>query len=98
MSSSTAVRHDAVVGQVRLVGVLIFCFAVLPGLLIISVGVLMLVFGHRSLDYVFGILVLALAATLITGITVTFSILKRGASLFRRRVFKQLVFFHGNHK
>ncbi len=79
--SSTAVRHDAVVGQVRLVGLLIFCFAVLPGLLIISVGVLMLVFGHRSLDYLFGILILALAVTLISGITATFTILRRGASL-----------------
>ncbi len=73
--------RDPFRSRVRLLVILVLCFAVLPGLLLISVGVLMLVFGHQPKDYVFGTLILSLAATLIAGITATFSYVRRGTSL-----------------
>lgn len=73
--------RDPFRSQIRLLVVLVLCFAVLPGLLLISVGVLVLVFGHQAHDYVFGTLILSLAATLIAGITFTFFYVRRGTSL-----------------
>ncbi len=43
----------------------------------------MLVFGHQPHDYVFGILIVALAATLAGGIIATFSYVRRSTSLAR---------------
>lgn len=73
--------RDPFRSRVRLLVVLVLCFAVLPGLLLIFVGVLVLVFGHQAHDYVFGTLILSLAATLIAGITATFLYVRRGTSL-----------------
>jgi two-component system phosphate regulon sensor histidine kinase PhoR len=61
--------------------VLVLCFAVAPAALLLTVGILVLVFGHQAHDYVFGILILALAATLIAGITAVVVYVRRGTSL-----------------
>jgi two-component system phosphate regulon sensor histidine kinase PhoR len=63
--------------------VLVLCFAVAPGALLLTVGVLVLVFGHQVHDIIFGILILSLAATLIAGITATVVYVRRGTSLAR---------------
>ncbi len=69
--------------RVRTLIVLVLCFAVLPGALLLSVGILVLVFGHQQQDYVFGILIVSLAATLGGGIVATLSYIKRTTSLAR---------------
>ncbi len=75
--------RDQYASQIRQLVALMLLFAVLPGALLISVGILVLVFGHKAHDYVFGTLILALAATLIAGITATFLYIRRGTSLAR---------------
>ncbi len=74
---------DGYTQTVRLAAMLILCFAILPGALLITVGILILVFGHRAHDIVFGTLTLSLAATLIAGITATFLYVRRSTSLAR---------------
>ncbi len=69
--------------RVRTLVVLVLCFAVLPGALLLSVGILVLVFGHQPHDYVFGILIVSLAATLGGGIAATLSYVRRTTSLAR---------------
>lgn len=69
--------------RLRTLVVLVLCFAVVPGLLLLSVGILVLVFGHQPHDYVFGILIVSLAATLAGGISATFSYVRRSTSLAR---------------
>jgi two-component system, OmpR family, phosphate regulon sensor histidine kinase PhoR len=69
--------------RLRTLVVLILCFAILPGALLLSVGILVLVFGHQPHDYVFGILIVSLAATLAGGIIATFSYVRRSTSLAR---------------
>jgi two-component system, OmpR family, phosphate regulon sensor histidine kinase PhoR len=69
--------------RLRTLVVLVLCFAVLPGALLLSVGILVLVFGHQPHDYVFGILIVALAATLAGGIVATLSYVRRTTSLAR---------------
>ncbi len=69
--------------RLRTLVVLVLCFAVLPGALLLSVGILVLVFGHQRHDYVFGILIVSLAATLAGGIVATFSYVRRSTSLAR---------------
>lgn len=59
------------------------CFAVLPGVLLVFVGILVLVFGHYTHDIVFGVLILSLTALFIAGITATFLYVRRGTSLAR---------------
>jgi two-component system phosphate regulon sensor histidine kinase PhoR len=63
--------------------VLVLSFAVLPGALLITMGILVLVFGHQPHDYLFGTLIVSLAATLIAGITATFLYVQRSTSLAR---------------
>jgi len=63
--------------------VLVVLFALLPGLLLLTLGVLVLVFGHQPHDYVFGILIVCLAGTLGGGIAATFSYIRRTQSLAR---------------
>ncbi len=75
--------EDGYASTVRLAAMLILCFAILPGALLVTVGILILVFGHRAHDIVFGTLTLALAATLIAGITATFLYVRRSTSLAR---------------
>ena len=69
--------------RLRTLIVLVLCFAVLPGALLLSVGILVLVFGHQPHDYVFGILIVALAGTLAGGIIATLSYVRRSTSLAR---------------
>ncbi len=79
----TAARPDLYASQIRLAVLLMLCFAVAPGILLISVGILVLVFGHQAHDIVFGVLILSLAATFIAGITATFLYVRRSTSLAR---------------
>ncbi len=78
---TAARRYDRYASQIRMLVVLVLCFAVAPAALLLTVGILVLVFGHQAHDYVFGILILALAATLIAGITATVVYVRRGTSL-----------------
>jgi two-component system phosphate regulon sensor histidine kinase PhoR len=76
-----AKRYDKYAAQIRMLVVLVLCFAVAPAALMLTVGVLVLVFGHQVHDIVFGILILSLALTLIAGITATVVYVRRGTSL-----------------
>jgi two-component system, OmpR family, phosphate regulon sensor histidine kinase PhoR len=81
--ATTPRRYDKYAQQIRMLVVLVLCFAVAPGALLLTVGVLVLVFGHQVHDTVFGILILSLALTLIAGITATVVYVRRGTSLAR---------------
>jgi two-component system, OmpR family, phosphate regulon sensor histidine kinase PhoR len=74
-------RYDKYASQIRMLVVLVLCFAVAPAALLLTVGVLVLVFGHQAHDYVFGVLILSLALTFIAGITATVVYVRRGTSL-----------------
>lgn len=80
---TVARRYDKYASQIRMLVVLVLCFAVAPGALLLALGVLVLVFGHQVHDIIFGILILSLAATLIAGITATVVYVRRGTSLAR---------------
>src|SRR5262249_51842794 len=67
--------------QIRLLVVLVLCFAVLPAAMLLSVGILVLAFGHQAHEIVFGVLIVSLTATLIAGITATVLYVRRGTSL-----------------
>jgi two-component system phosphate regulon sensor histidine kinase PhoR len=79
----SAPARDVYAAQIRLLVVLVLCFAVLPGMLIISVGILVLVFGHQPHDFVFGTLIVSLAVAFVAGITATVLYVRRGTSLAR---------------
>lgn len=79
--ATVARRYDKYAAQIRMLVVLVLCFAVAPAALLLTVGVLVLVFGHQVHDIIFGILILSLAATLIAGITATVVYVRRGTSL-----------------
>jgi two-component system, OmpR family, phosphate regulon sensor histidine kinase PhoR len=74
---------DAYTSQIRLLVVLILCFAVVPGALILTVGILVLTFGDTAHDIVFGVLIVSLAATFVAGIVLTFIYARRATSLAR---------------
>jgi two-component system phosphate regulon sensor histidine kinase PhoR len=74
-------KYDKYAAQIRMLVVLVLCFAVAPAALLLTVGVLVLVFGHQVHDTVFGVLILSLAATLIAGVTATVVYVRRGTSL-----------------
>jgi two-component system phosphate regulon sensor histidine kinase PhoR len=74
-------KYDKYAAQVRMLVVLVSIFAIGPAALLLTVGILVLVFGHQAHDIVFGILILALAATLIAGVTATVVYVRRGTSL-----------------
>jgi two-component system phosphate regulon sensor histidine kinase PhoR len=74
---------DFYTSKVRLAVVLIVCFAILPGALLLTVGVLVLVLGQQSKDVVFGVLTLGLSATIIAGIVFTWLYVRRATSLAR---------------
>jgi two-component system phosphate regulon sensor histidine kinase PhoR len=80
-AATAARRYDKYASQIRMLVVLVLCFAVAPAALLLTVGILVLVFGHQAHDIVFGILILALAATLIAGIAATVVYVRRGTSL-----------------
>jgi two-component system phosphate regulon sensor histidine kinase PhoR len=83
MPLAAATRIDEYSARIRTLAVLVLVFAILPGALLVSVGILVLVFGEQPRDTVFGVLILSLAATLIAGITATFLYVRRGTSLAR---------------
>ena len=72
---------DPRVAEIRRLLVLVIVFVVAPSLLLLSVGVLTLVFGKAIHDFVFGVLILSLVFTIIIGIIATFAYIKREASL-----------------
>jgi two-component system, OmpR family, phosphate regulon sensor histidine kinase PhoR len=76
-------RYDKYAAQIRMLVVLVLCFAVAPGALLLTVGALVLIFGQQVHDIVFGILIMSLAATFIAGITATVVYVRRGTSLAR---------------
>jgi two-component system, OmpR family, phosphate regulon sensor histidine kinase PhoR len=67
--------------QLRRVYPLIIAFVFLPAALMLTVGILILVFGSAARDYVFGILILALVATTVIGTAATLAVLYREARL-----------------
>jgi two-component system phosphate regulon sensor histidine kinase PhoR len=62
---------------------LIIGFVVVPAAMMLTVGILILVFGRQVQDYVFGGLILALVATTIIGTIATLVVLYREAYLSR---------------
>jgi two-component system phosphate regulon sensor histidine kinase PhoR len=69
--------------KLRRVYPLIIGFVVVPAAMMLTVGILILVFGRQKQDYVFGILILALVATTIIGTVAALVVLYREAYLSR---------------
>jgi two-component system phosphate regulon sensor histidine kinase PhoR len=67
--------------KLRRVFPLIIAFVFLPAALMLTVGILILVFGSEARDYVFGTLILALVATTVIGTIATLAVLYREARL-----------------
>ena len=65
--------------QLRRIYPLIIGFVLAPAALMLTVGILILVFGSAAHDYLFGTLVLALVATTIIGTAATLAVLYREA-------------------
>lgn len=62
---------------------LIIGFVIVPAALMLTVGILILVFGSQARDYVFGTLILALVGTTFIGVVATLAVLYREAHLAR---------------
>jgi two-component system phosphate regulon sensor histidine kinase PhoR len=69
--------------KLRRVYPLIIAFVIVPAALMLTVGILILVFGHAARDIVFGTLILALVGTTIAGVIATLVVLYREAYLGR---------------
>lgn len=69
--------------KLRRVYPLIIGFVVVPAAMMLTVGILILVFGRQKQDYVFGTLILALVATTIIGTVGTLVVLYREAYVSR---------------
>ncbi len=69
--------------KLRRVYPLVIGFVLVPATLMLTVGILILVFGSAARDYLFGTLILALVATSLAGIIATLVILYREAYLSR---------------
>ena len=69
--------------KLRRVYPLIIGFVVVPAAMMLTVGILILVFGRQKQDYVFGTLILALVATTIIGTIGTLVVLYREAYVSR---------------
>ena len=67
--------------KLRRVLPLIVAFIFVPAALLLTVGILILVFGSAARDYVFGVLILAFVATTIVGSIATVGVLYREARL-----------------
>jgi len=67
--------------KLRRVLPLIIAFVFVPAALLLTVGILILVFGSAARDYVFGVLILAFVATTIIGSIATVAVLFREARL-----------------
>ena len=62
---------------------LIIGFVIVPAALLLTVGVLILVLGSATREYVFGVLVLAAVSTTIIGVIATLTVLYREARVSR---------------
>jgi two-component system, OmpR family, phosphate regulon sensor histidine kinase PhoR len=69
--------------KLRRVYPLIIAFVIVPAALMLTVGILILVFGSAARDIVFGTLILALVGTTIAGVVATLVVLYREAYLGR---------------
>jgi two-component system phosphate regulon sensor histidine kinase PhoR len=67
--------------KLRRVAPLVIAFVFVPAALMLTVGILILVYGSYARDYVFGILILALVATTIAGTAATLAVLYREAKV-----------------
>ncbi|HEX8909589.1 MAG TPA: HAMP domain-containing sensor histidine kinase [Anaeromyxobacteraceae bacterium] len=67
--------------KLRRVLPLIIGFVLVPAALMLSVGILILVFGSAARDYVFGTLIVALVATTVIGTAATLGVLYRESRL-----------------
>ena len=61
-----AKTHDILRSKLRKLMILIALFAFVPSALLLLVGVLILVLGHATRDFVFGVLTLGLTGQLAT--------------------------------
>jgi len=69
--------------KLRRVYPLFIGFVVVPAMLMLTVGILILVFGSKARDYLFGTLILALAGTTFIGVVATLVVLYREATVAR---------------
>ncbi len=69
--------------KLRRVYPLFIGFVVVPAALMLTVGILILVFGSQARDYVFGTLILALVGTTFIGVVATLVVLYREATVAR---------------
>lgn len=67
--------------KLRRLMMLVSLFAFLPSGLLLTVGVLILVFGHATKDLVFGVITLGLTVTLLGGVALTVVYVRRESSV-----------------
>ena len=76
-----APRYDIQRSKLRRLMLLIALFAFVPSGLLLTVGVLILVFGHATRDVVFGVTTLGLTFTLLGGVVATVLYVRRESSV-----------------
>ncbi len=69
--------------KLRRVYPLVILFVLVPAALMLTVGILILVYGSYARDYVFGGLILALVTTTVAGTAATLAVLSREAKIAR---------------
>src|SRR5262249_5952037 len=74
-------RHRHISQRLRRVIGLVLGFVVAPSALLLSVGILVLVFSHAAHDIVFGVLIVSIVATMAIGATATLVLLMRAEAL-----------------
>ena len=79
----TAPTHRRRAGEFRGLGTLALVFLVIPSALILSLGILVLVFGQKVHDVIFGVLILSLAVVLVSGVVGILTYVRREASVAR---------------
>lgn len=72
---------DAQRRKLRRLMMLVAIFALLPSALLITIGVLILVFGHAPKDVLFGVMTLSLTVTLLGGVALTIIYVRRETSV-----------------
>src|ERR1700722_16400656 len=72
---------DARSSNYKLIALLVVGFVAIPTAVLVTVGILVMVVGKATKDYIFGSLILGLSLSMIAGIIATFAYLKRGATL-----------------
>lgn len=76
-----AKNSDILRSKLRWLMTLIAIFAITPSALLLTIGVLILVFGNATRDVVFGVLTLGLATTLLGGVIATVVYVRRESSV-----------------